>query len=201
MSHTKSKVLLAACAMLMVAAVSAQQGQGQPELTPEQKAEMEAFAKAGAPGAAHQGLAATVGSYDLKVRSWMEPGAAPMEETGTATRAMTLDGRVRVENVSSAMMGTPFTGHGMLGFDNVTGKYWSTWNDSMSTGLMVSEGTCDAHRSCKFTGTWNDPIRKGPVTSRMTTRWSSPTTEVFEMYGPGRDGKEMKMMEITYTKK
>jgi hypothetical protein len=24
---------------------------------------------------------------------------------------------------------------------------------------------------------------------------------VFEMYGPGKDGKEMKMMEITYTKK
>jgi hypothetical protein len=199
MSPTKSKVLLAAGAMLMVAAVSAQQGQ--PELTPEQKAEMEAFAKAGTPGAAHQGLAATVGSYDLKVRSWMEPGGPPMEETGTATRAMTLDGRVRVENISSKMMGAPFTGHGMQGYDNVTGKYWSTWNDSMSTGLMVSEGTCDASRACTFTGSWNDPIKKAPVTARMTSRWTTPTTEVFEMYGPGRDGKEMKMMEMTYTKK
>ena len=56
MSYTKSKALLAACAMLMVAAVSAQQGQGQPELTPEQKAEMEAFAKAGTPGARAPGL-------------------------------------------------------------------------------------------------------------------------------------------------
>ena len=55
--------------------------------------------------------------------------------------------------------------------------------------------------ACTFTGSWNDPVRKGPVTARMTTRWTSPTTEVFEMYGPGRDGKEMKMMEITYTKK
>ena len=35
----------------------------------------------------------------------------------------------------------------------------------------------------------------------MTTRWTNPTTEVFELYGPGRDGKEMKMLEITYTKK
>ena len=35
----------------------------------------------------------------------------------------------------------------------------------------------------------------------MTTRWTNPTTEVFEMYAPGPDGKEMKMMEITYTKK
>jgi hypothetical protein len=194
-------MLLAASAVLFVPCAFAQAGPQQPEMTPQQKAEMEAFAKAGTPGAAHQGLASTVGNYDIKVRSWMEPGGPPMEETGTATRAMTLDGRVRVENISSRMMGAPFTGHGMLGYDNVTGKYWSTWNDSMSTGLMVSEGTCDASRACTFTGSWNDPIKKGPVTARMTTRWTSPTTEVFEMYGPARDGKEMKMMEMTFTKK
>jgi hypothetical protein len=99
------------------------------------------------------------------------------------------------------MMGTPFTGHGMTGYDNVSGKYWSTWTDSMSTGVMVSEGTCDAQKACTFTGSWNDPIKKGPVKARMTSRWTSPTTEIFEMYAPGKDGKEMKMMEITYTRK
>ena len=191
--------LWAVCGVLALTSALAQEGQ--PQLTPEQQAEMEAYTKAGTPGAAHKALATTAGSYDIKVRSWMEPGAPPMEETGTATRAMALDGRVRVEQVSSTMMGAPFTGHGMLGYDNVTGKYWSTWNDSMSTGLMVSEGTCDASHACRFTGTWNDAVKKAPVTARMTTRWTSPTTEVFEMYAPGRDGKEMKMMEITYTKK
>ncbi len=35
----------------------------------------------------------------------------------------------------------------------------------------------------------------------MTTRCQSPATEIFEMYAPGKDGKEMKMMEITYTKR
>jgi hypothetical protein len=35
----------------------------------------------------------------------------------------------------------------------------------------------------------------------MTTKWTSPTVEVFEMYAPGADGKESKMMEITYTRK
>ena len=124
-----------------------------------------------------------------------------MEETGTATRTMALDGRVLVEDVKSSMMGSPSPATACTGYDNVTGKYWSTWNDSMSTGLMVSEGTCDAKDACTFTGSWNDPIKKGPITARMTTRWTSPTTEVFEMYGPGKDGKEMKMMEITYTKK
>jgi hypothetical protein len=172
-----------------------------PEMTAEQKAEMEAYQKAGAPGAPHKTMAATVGTYDAKVKSWHEPGKPPMEETGTSTRTMTLDGRVLTEEFKGSMMGMPFTGHGMRGYDNVSGKYWATWMDSMSTGIMVSEGTCDAKNTCTFKGSWNDPIKKGPVTARMISRWTSPTTEVFEMHGPGRDGKEMKMMEITYTKK
>jgi hypothetical protein len=189
---------VAATALLALPGLSRAQA---PEMTPQQKAEMEAYAKAGTPGAPHQAMAATVGSYDAKVKSWHEAGQPPMESTATATRTMALDGRVLVEDFQGSMMGTPFTGHGMQGYDNVSGKYWSTWNDSMSTGVMMSEGTCDAKHTCAFKGSWNDPIKKGPVAARMTSRWTSPTTEVFEMYGPGKDGKEMKMMEITYTKK
>jgi hypothetical protein len=171
-----------------------------PEMTPEQKAEMDAYIKAGTPGAPHEGLGATAGTYSVKMKNWHEPGAAPMEETGTARRSMILDGRVLVEQFTGTMMGSTFTGHGMTGYDNTTGKYWSTWMDSMSTGLMVSEGTCNAQRECTFKGSWNDPVKKTVVHSRMTTRWTDPKTEVFEMYGPDRKGQEMKMMEMTYTR-
>ena len=75
-------------------------------------------------------------------------------------------------------MGAPFAGHGTMGYNNVTGKYWSTWNDNMSTGLMLSEGTCDTQgKTCTFTGTWDDPVKKGAkVKSRMTTRWTKRGT-------------------------
>ena len=188
-------------ALLLATSALAQGGNEQPQMTPEQKAEMEAYMKAGTPGAPHQMLAATAGTYDLKIKSWHEPGGPAMEDTGTAARTMVLGGRVLVEEVNSTMMGMPFTGHAMTGYDNVSAKYWSIWTDSMSTGVMVSEGTCDAQKVCSFTGSWNDPIKKGPVTARMTSRWTNPTTEIFEMYGPGKDGKEMKMMQITYTKR
>ncbi len=200
--HRPARPLVVAALVVGATLSLAQTGNQAPQMTPEQKAEMEAFMKASTPGPQHQALAAAAGSYDMKVKSWHEAGQPPMEDTGTATRAMTLDGRVLVEDVSSSMMGRPFSGHGSMGFDNVTGKYWSTWNDSMSTGLMVSEGTCDAAgKACSFIGHWNDPIKKTPVKARMTTKWTSPTTQIFEMYAPGKDGKEMKMMEITYTKK
>ena len=197
MNRTRALVTAAAVLLVLPALAAVQP----PEMTPEQKAEMEAYMKAGTPGAPHKAMATSVGTYETKVKSWNEPGKPPMEETGTATRTMALDGRVLVEDFKSSMMGAPFTGHGMRGYDNVTGKYWSTWIDSMSTGLMLSEGTCDEKSACTFTGSWNDPVKKAPVTARMTSRWTSPTTEVFEMYGPGRDGKEFKMMEITYIKK
>ncbi len=195
------KILTATAALLFATSALAQEKSKAPEMTPEQKAEMEAYTKAGTPGAPHKTLVSQVGTYDLKIKSWHDPKGPATEETGTATRKMILGDRVLVEDVNSAMMGSPFTGQGLRGYDNVSGKHWSLWMDSMSTGVMMSEGTCDGKNACTFTGSWNDPITKGPHKVRMTTRWTSPTTEVFEMYGPGKDGKEMKMMEITYTKK
>lgn len=192
---------LAASVVVAFAIGASAQEKKAPDMTAEQQAMMEAYQKAGTPGPQHKMLASGVGTYDLKIKSWHEPGGAPMEESGTATRKMILDGRVLVEETSSTMMGMPFTGHGMHGFDNVTGKHWSLWMDSMSTGVMVSEGTCDDKGNCTFTGSWNDAVTKAPVKARMTVRPTGPSTELFEMYGPDPAGKEMKMMEIIYTKK
>lgn len=186
-------------AVAFAAPVSAQQGA--PEMTPEEKAQMEAYVAAGTPGAPHAEMAKYVGDYDLKIKAWHKPGTEPTQDTGTATRKLILGGRVLVEDVDATMMGEAFSGHGMQGYENATGRYWSTWNDSMSTGIMVSDGTCDAKGACAFSGSWIDPVTKKKATSRLTTHWVDAKTELFEMYGPGPDGKEMKMMEMTYSKK
>ena len=170
MTHqTWSMSLTLAAAMLMVAPFASAQDaskQEQPRLTPEQQAEMEAYLDAGTPGEPHKTLASTAGTYAVKTKSWHEPGGTAVEESGTATRTMALDGRVLVEQFQGTMMGSPFTGHGMTGYDNVAGKYWSTWNDNMSTGLMVSGGTCDARmRACsrapRTTRSQRPPSRRG----------------------------------------
>ncbi len=172
----------------------------QHQMTPDMLQMMEAYQKAGAPGAEHQRMAEMAGTYDMTIKSWHGPGE-PTTDTGTATRRMILGDRVMVEEVKSQMMGQPFTGHSMVGYDNVSDKYWATWIDSMSTGLMASEGTCDASMACTYTGTYNDAMSGQPKTVRMTSRWTDDNTEIFEMHGPGPDGKESKMMEITYRKR
>ena len=175
--------------------------QDAPLMTPEQQAMMQAYIAAGTPGRQHADLASSVGEYDLAIRGWDAPGAPPTNDKGTATRSMILGGRVLVEQVQSSMHGQAFTGHGMVGYDNVSGKWWQTWNDSMSTGIAVSQGDCDEHDACTFKGSWNDPVTKKAVDARFTSRWTNPDTQSVEMYGPGADGKEFKMMEMTYTRK
>jgi hypothetical protein len=183
-------------------AMSAPSGaSGAPAMTAEQQKEMEIYMNAATPGSEHQRLAKMAGDYDVVVRSWEKPDAPPMEEKGTVKRTMMLDGRILSEEFHGTMMGMPFDGHGMSGYDKASEKWWSTWNDTMSTGIMVSQGTCDEKDSCTFNGSWFDAVKKAPVNARMTTSWTSPSVEVFSMYVAGKDGKEAKMMEITYTKR
>ncbi len=189
---------LAFLALALAMPLSAQDAA--PEMTPEQKAEMEAWARAGALTAPNQAMAKQVGNYKAQIKSWQTPDTDPVIEQGSTRRSLILDGRVLVEDFDSTMMGQPFRGHGMRGYDNVTGKHWSTWNDSMTTGIMVSEGDCDANMTCTFVGSWVEPVNKKTITSRMVSRWTGADTEVFEMYVPGADGKEFRMMEITYTR-
>ena len=198
----RMKELVSMGVLITVIAVPAFAGEGEmPQMTPEQQAEMEAYMKAGALGPQHEKMAENVGTFDVAVYSWAAPGAPPMESKGVAIRTLHMGGRVMHEEFQGDMMGIPFTGLSRSGYDNVTGKYWSTWTDSMSTGIMVSEGDCDKNHNCTYVGTYNDPIKKGPVTNRYVVKWVSPDKQNFAMYGPGRDGREIKMMEMIYTRR
>ena len=61
--------------LAFVAPIEAQDAGKAPEMTPAQKAEMDAYTKAGTPGAPHKKLASTAGTYSVKVKNWHEPGA------------------------------------------------------------------------------------------------------------------------------
>ncbi len=190
-------VPLLSLALLVATPVLAQES---PAMSPEQQAAMEAFAKAGTPGPQHARMATKAGNYRMEIRSWQDPAGEPSVDSGVALRRVVLGGRVILETTEAKMGGQPFQGLGLSGFDNVSGKYWSTWNDSMGTGLMVAQGDCREAGECTFTGRWNDPVTGDEIVARMTSRWPDPDTEIFEMFAPGPDGKEMKMMQITYTR-
>ncbi len=192
--------LVAAIALgaLAAAAVAAPQEGKAPEFTPEQQAMMEAWTKAMAVGPPHAELAKRAGSFEMTISMWMDPTAEPMLSKGTAKRTMTLGGRVLEEKIESSMMGQSFEGLGRTGFDNVSGEYWSTWTDSMSTALFVSRGSRDAEAgTTTFKGEFEDPTTGGKTEARAVVHDENNGEDLFEWYEDRGDG-EMKTMEIRY---
>jgi hypothetical protein len=106
-----------------------------------------------------------------------------------------------VTEFKSEMMGQPFEGRGVEGYDAAKKKYVGTWVDSMSSGLSISESTYDAAKKT-MTGWIEGPDMSGK-TSKMkaVTEQKDPDTRVFTMYMGGPDGKEAPAMRITYKRR
>ena len=169
----------------------------------DQKAMMEKMMKAATPGPQHEMLKKMAGEWNAKVTSQMDPSQPPQVENSTSTLTMLMDGRYCQEVTSGQMMGQPFSGMGLTGYDNVIGKYVSTWVDNMGTGIMTSTGTADATgKVITWIGTMSDPMTGKVSKSRMVTTIVDDDHHTFEMYGtPPGAKKEVKMMTIEYSRK
>ncbi len=167
----------------------------------DDQAVMEEYRKLATPGAPHKLLARMAGSWNTKTRSWPEPDKPPTESKGTCELKMLFDGRYLQQECSGEMMGSPFSGVGVTGYDNHTKKFVSTWMDSMSTGIYFFEGTGSADgKGFTQESHYADAVQ-GPMKWRAVTRLVDDNSFVFEMYGTHKKGKEEKMMEMTYTRK
>ncbi|PYQ47537.1 MAG: hypothetical protein DMF59_18605, partial [Acidobacteria bacterium] len=71
----KLKVYLGVCAILLSSMPLLAQNQTKKEMSAEEKAQMEAMMKAGTPGEAHQKLASMIGTWDVEVKMYPQPGA------------------------------------------------------------------------------------------------------------------------------
>jgi hypothetical protein len=149
------------------------------------------------PGEHHEHMKKLVGNFDYTIKMWMDPSQPPQESTGKRSAEMILGGRYLVEKFTGTFMGMPFEGIGTLAYDNVQKKYVSTWIDNMGTGVMTSTGSCDGKGAWNMSGDMADPMSGAMVKTRSVTKVVDDNTLVMEMYMPGADGKEFKMMEIT----
>ena len=189
-------ISLACVLSLLVLAVGAQ------EQKPPSEQEMQAMMAAATPGAHHQKLMKSAGTYDVTVKAMM-PGTPPMEAKGTATIEGFMDGRFIMESMKSpSFMGMPWEGRGIYGYDNTTKKHVGTWCDSWGTVLLSLEGTCDG--ACKvvtLTSNFVDPMTKTTKTAKAVSKEISADEFVLEISDVEKGGKETKVMEINYKRK
>jgi hypothetical protein len=113
-----------------------------------------------------------------------------------------MDGRFVQVDHTGDMGGMAFHGVGVNGFDNVSGKFVSTWIDNMGTGIMIGSGELSKDgKTMTWSFTYNCPITKKPAVMREVETFNSDTSMTMEMYGNDpKSGKEFKMMKIDFTK-
>jgi hypothetical protein len=159
---------------------------------------MEEWQKYMNPGEAHQKMEYFVGDWKLVNTSWMMGPDQPMVSEGTMKAEMILGGRYLRSRTEGEMMGMPFEGISISGYDNVTKEWFNLWLDNMGTGVMISRGGYDENGDMVVTGIWPDPMM-GEIPYRMVSRITGPDTYVFDMYtGAGDD--ERHDMQVKYTR-
>ncbi len=167
-----------------------------------EKQEMQKKAEAaGTPGPAHKALDALVGNWKAEVKCWMDPASPPNVSQGTAKTGWILNGRFLEEEFHGEMMGKPFNGRSLLGYDNIKQTFNTVWISDMQTSIFTSEGkgdngykviTLEGKSSCAATDRKDVPMKS-------VFRIVSPDKHTFEMFDVSKGNA--KTMEITYTRK
>lgn len=193
-----------AVSVMFLLAAGAAWGNGDESAEPgpsaaDQQAMAEAWEKAVTPGEQHAWLMESEGAWKVKTTAWLQPGAEPEVNEGTARREAILGGRVLREAFDSTLMGRPFRGVAHSGYDNVAGTFWVTWMDNMSTGVFTGEGTCREDRSrCSYQVSGTDPMTGGEHAMRVEIAFEGDR-EVHTFY-EDRGGEEFRTMELVYTR-
>ena len=188
--------------LLSPIALSDDKAAAKPAPAMSQDAMMKAWMASATPGAPHKALDRFTGSWTVQAKTWMAPGAPPTETAGTSENKMILGGRYLEQHYEGTVMGQPFSGVGVTGFDNYKKKFFGTWVDSMSTAVMVTEGTSDKSGNVITSwGTMNDVAEKRAMKVKTVVAFVDADHHTYESWHTNADGKSLKDLEIHYTRK
>lgn len=166
--------------------------------------DMEACMIAGTPGKEHEQLAKShAGEWKGKTTLWMTSESEPIHSECTYTVTPIMDGRYLMGKMEGEFPGMgPYSGAGVIGFDNLKQQYVASWIDNHSTGILngVGELSSDGRKL-----TWEYkhicPVTKKPTVMREVETITGPNSKTMEMYGTDpKAGKEYKMMHVEFTR-
>src|ERR1041385_5580373 len=94
---------------------------------PDQQEMQKRMEAAATPGPAHKALDALTGEWKAEVKCWHQPGAGPEVSRATAKTRWILNGHFLEEEFHGEMMGKPFTGRSLIGYDNTRQRFNMIW--------------------------------------------------------------------------
>ena len=169
--------------------------------SPAQNDDMKKWMDYMTPGNEHKELAKLNGDWVYTMKMWTDPAGEPTVSQGTATCEMMLEGRYQLMKVYGNVMGMPFNGISTTAFDNGKKIWISTWIDNLGTGLMYAEGKYDESTKCiVFRGMMYDPMSGKDIDFKENMIFIDENTMGMDMFSI-IEGKDVKNMEIRYTRK
>jgi len=150
---------------------------------------------------AHERFKPFEGTFRAEVKIWMG-GPEPMVSTGTMVNTLDLGGRFITHRYTGDPSDGPFPdfeGRGFWGFNTATNKYEGVWIDTASTIIQTEQGDVDeSGRIWTMIGELPAPMGGGEKRSIITLQ--DDDHHRMEMFFTGPDGKDIKGMEINYTR-
>ncbi|HMO01584.1 MAG TPA: DUF1579 domain-containing protein [Oligoflexia bacterium] len=162
----------------------------------------QAWTAAVTPGEQHKLLEQFVGNWSYTLKMWKAPGEDAEDSTGAATIESIFGGKFIKQTATGQWAGQQFEGVGFTGFDNLQKYFNSVWIDNVSTAMMIGKGSWDEKtKSITDTGTISCPFATNHVRDYRAV-WTLPKNNTFtyEIFSKDDNGKEFKMMAITYKK-
>ncbi len=173
-----------------------------PAMSEEQKVMQARMMDYTTPNSNHEVLKAWVGSWKAEVKFWMDPKAPAEVSQGTSENKFIMGGRFLEETYNGSMMGKPFEGRGLIGYDNLRKEYTSLWFDNMATGIMVSSAKYDpTAKKLTEEGSMSCPItQEAHRWYKAVTTWVDADHYTYESFMKDKDGKEFRGMIINYSR-
>ena len=169
-----------------------------PMANPQFMADMMA---ASAVGDEHKYIATNVGEWEVASKMWMDPKGAPMEYKGESKAKMVLGGRYLMEEFKSNIMGSPYEGLMLQGYDNLQKRYFSIWMDNMSTWPSISYGQVDEKGKFVSDGTMYDISTPAGRPMHFEVTPKGDNSNLFEMFDDKPPFGKHKSFEMLYTRK
>jgi hypothetical protein len=153
------------------------------------------------PGKEHTMLAESAGEWNTEISMWTDPAQPPQKSEVSCTMEMIMGGRYLKSTQKGTIMGMPFEGMMLIGYDNTKKVYTSVWYDDFGTGTTIATGTYNSQDSTlNFIGTMVDPATGNDIKYRETMKCLDKDNQVMTMYITQGD-KEVKNMDLVFTRK
>ncbi len=174
----------------------------QPAVTEEQKAMQGRMQEYMTPNKNHALLQSLEGTWKAEVQFWMDPKGEAQVTQGMSESKMIMNGRFLEQKYNGLMMGKPFEGRGIYGYDNIREEFTGIWFDNMATGMMISSAKYNSMaKTLTEEGSMSCPItNEAHRWYRAVTTFTDADHYKYESYMKDKDGNEFKGMMINYTR-